>query len=53
MNASLKWSIRIYDDWGHKMGNSIIVSSWDVLSKLADLKAQLPQGWKAEAYPII
>lgn len=53
MNASLKWSIRIFDQFGHKMGNSITVTSWDVLTKLAAVKAKLPTGWNAEAYPII
>lgn len=53
MNASLNWSIRIFDQFGHKMGNSITVTSWDVLTKLAAIKGKLPAEWSAEAYLII
>ena len=38
----------------HKpMGPPILVTGWEVLTKLACVEAILPEGWTVEAYPVI
>lgn len=52
MNANLKWNIIISDN-GRQMGQAITAIGWNVLSRLAAIKAAIPAGWIAEAYPEI
>jgi hypothetical protein len=52
MNASMIWTIEITSD-GHAIGTRIVAQGWDILSKLAAVKAAIPTTWQAEAYPQI
>lgn len=46
------WSITITSDGKH-IGQAILTSTWDVISKLAAIRAAIPVTWHAEAYPLV
>lgn len=46
------WSI-VITCCGEQMGEPIPATMWDVLSRLGAVKQAIPEGWAAEAYPVI
>jgi hypothetical protein len=50
MLANMTWVIHITSG-AVPMGDPIECSGWDVLSKLAAIRAYIPEGWQANAYP--
>lgn len=44
------WTITITSE-SVVMGSPIQTNAWDILSKLAAIKARIPAGWQADAYP--
>lgn len=50
MNANIKWNIEVRDIDGI-IGSPIPATGWDVLSRLAAVKAAIPANWTADAIP--
>ena len=50
MLANMTWFIHITCA-NRPMGDPIRVTGWDVVSKLAAIKATIPAGWTADAFP--
>lgn len=49
---NVKWAIAITNN-GHEIGARIMATAWDIHSKLAAIKAAIPAGWDADAYPLV